>query len=135
MANVKMSDLHPDYDSWFDCWYSDKKDMLNIMYHNMMSDLDAGYNPLGDCIKRQKQMISDYEKGMEVWLASRVDTLGTSQKAQKFKNIFISNPVIRVKSCMACTSQNTKLKKHTSSMLENQRNSSCNSGHMATTML
>lgn len=73
MANVKMSDLHPDYDSWFDCWYSDKKDMLNIMYYNMTADLDAGYNPLGDCIKRQKQMIAEYEQSINDALMSFVD--------------------------------------------------------------
>ena len=73
MANVKMSDLHPDYDSWFDCWYSDKKDILSCMYHNLAADLDAGYNPLGDCIKRQRADIAAYEQSINDALMSFVN--------------------------------------------------------------
>lgn len=47
---------------WFEMWYGDCKNMLHIMYKNMASDLDNGYNPLGNSIKAQKQSIAVYEK-------------------------------------------------------------------------
>ena len=56
---TKYSDHKNEY---FEMWYSDCKNMLKIMYHNMSSDLDNGYNPLGNSIKSQKQAIVAYEQ-------------------------------------------------------------------------
>lgn len=60
------------YDSgtnWFEMWNSDKKDMIAVMYSNMNSDLDCGYNPLGKSITAQRKMIdayiSDYQKTLD----------------------------------------------------------------------
>ena len=53
---------------WFDMWYSDKKCMLSIMYQNMASDLECGYNPLGKAIREQKEMIDAYEKDISATL-------------------------------------------------------------------
>ena len=64
---IKFSDIKyfgNDGETWFDIWYSDKKSMLNIMFHNMQSDLNNGYNPLGDCIKRQLQDIERYQQNI-----------------------------------------------------------------------
>ena len=47
---------------WFEMWYSDKKWILSIMYRNMASDLDNGYNPMGKSIREQKTMIDNYEQ-------------------------------------------------------------------------
>ncbi len=52
-------------ENWFEMWFSDKKCMIAIMYSNLMSDLNAGYNPIGDIIKNQKAMIANYEKQLE----------------------------------------------------------------------
>lgn len=52
-------------ENYFDMWYSDKKNMIAIMYSNLMSDLNAGYNPIGDSIKKQEMMIDEYKKQFE----------------------------------------------------------------------
>lgn len=45
---------------WFDIWFEDKQMMVEVMHRNMSADLDAGYNPLGDSITRQRHMIKNY---------------------------------------------------------------------------
>ena len=63
MAMTKISDIKyiDSFETWFEFWYSDKKAIITCMFHNMQSDIDAGYNPMGDCIKRQLSDISNYE--------------------------------------------------------------------------
>lgn len=48
--------------NWFDLWYEDKRAILATMYKNLVSDLGAGYNPLGSSITKQKNEIAEYEK-------------------------------------------------------------------------
>jgi len=42
-------------------WEEDKSSILRIMYSNMASDLEHGYDPMGKSIQDQKAMISEYE--------------------------------------------------------------------------
>lgn len=57
-------------ETWFDIWDADKKGMISTMYRNMAADLQCGYNPLGNIIKREKQAIRDYETEYENTLDS-----------------------------------------------------------------
>ena len=50
---------------WFDIWYQDKMSIIETMMKNMQSDLDAGYNPNGQSILKQKIMIDNYRKNIE----------------------------------------------------------------------
>ena len=47
--------------NWFEIWMDDKESILNTMVQNMASDLDAGYNYFGECIKRQREIIDNYK--------------------------------------------------------------------------
>lgn len=53
------------YESWFEMWYKDKQNMLSIMVDNINADLKTGYNPLGNSIKSQIEMISAYKTDIE----------------------------------------------------------------------
>lgn len=53
---------------WFDMWYEDKKSLLETMIRNMVADIEAGYNPLGQNIKNQRNMIDRYEDEMNFQL-------------------------------------------------------------------
>ena len=56
-----FSDIkYMDYESWFECWYSDSKNILAIMYSNMNSDIKAGYDVMGNTIKKELQEIEEY---------------------------------------------------------------------------
>lgn len=46
---------------WFILWYEDKISILETMHKNLMSDLDAGYDPNGYCIKNQLADIDSYQ--------------------------------------------------------------------------
>lgn len=48
--------------NWFEMWFQDKQNMLDCMLRNMQSDLDAGYNPFGNSILRQRTEINNYKK-------------------------------------------------------------------------
>ena len=50
---------------WFELWYADCKGMIHTMHRNMVADLDAGYDPMGRCIKEQRTMISVYCERLE----------------------------------------------------------------------
>ena len=50
---------------WFQMWFEDKQSMLVTMHRNMSSDIDAGYNPCGQNIKRQREAIDEYSALMD----------------------------------------------------------------------
>ena len=52
-------------EDWFKMWFEDKQSVLVTMHRNMMSDIEAGYNPCGDCIKRQREDIQKYSDLMD----------------------------------------------------------------------
>ena len=52
-------------EDYFKMWFEDKQDMLVTMHRNMMADIEAGYNPCGDCIKRQREAIDSYSDLMD----------------------------------------------------------------------
>lgn len=45
---------------WFEMWVSDHKHIETIMYSNMTSDLENGYDVNGKSITEQKAMIEAY---------------------------------------------------------------------------
>lgn len=61
---TKFSDVKYLDTTWFEMWYSDKKNILSILYHNLNADINAGYNPLGNCIRGQREAIVNYEKSI-----------------------------------------------------------------------
>lgn len=54
-----------DRDDWFDIWFEDKKSILDTMTRNMASDLAAGYDPSGKCIREQTEGIFAYKREFE----------------------------------------------------------------------
>lgn len=55
---TKFSDIqYIGYTSWFEAWFTDKKVLIQTMIENMKADIAAGYNPAGDCIRRQSAAI------------------------------------------------------------------------------
>lgn len=50
---------------WFDIWFEDKKSIMSTMLKNMMADLDAGYNPNGHSIRKQKVNYEEYQMKFE----------------------------------------------------------------------
>lgn len=47
---------------WFTMWYEDKKSIINTMAKNIAADLEAGYNPLGQSITKQRAEMDEYIK-------------------------------------------------------------------------
>lgn len=47
---------------WISLWEMDKKSIIATMYKNMAADLECGYNPLGNCIRQQREQIAAYER-------------------------------------------------------------------------
>ena len=54
--------------NWFNLWKQDKDSILSTMRRNMTADLDAGYDPNGNCINRQKADIAVYEADIDFTL-------------------------------------------------------------------
>ena len=56
---------------WFEIWFEDEMAMLDTMTRNMVADLEAGYNPNGNCIRRQAADIENrkarFDARMEVF--------------------------------------------------------------------
>ena len=48
--------------NWFEMYCDDCDCIIRIMYKNMNSDLECGYDPLGKSITEQREMIDDYIK-------------------------------------------------------------------------
>lgn len=49
-------------------WSQDKRAIIATMHRNLTSDLNAGYNPIGDCVRKQQQAITAYTANYEVEL-------------------------------------------------------------------
>lgn len=47
---------------WFEVWEEYIQGVIRSMYRNLSADLDNGYNPLGACIRQQKELIAEYER-------------------------------------------------------------------------
>ena len=47
---------------WFEMWFEDKQMILETMKKNLVADLQAGYDPSGIIIARQKVAIEDYQR-------------------------------------------------------------------------
>ena len=47
--------------NWFEIWFSDKESILEIMIHNMIDDLEAGYDYFGKSITTQREEINAYK--------------------------------------------------------------------------
>ena len=50
-----------DRNDWFDLWFTDKTNMVNIMNRNMVADIEAGYDPMGSTIRREREEIASYK--------------------------------------------------------------------------
>ena len=48
---------------WFGIWFADRMSMLETMQRNLISDIEAGYNPNGNSVTKQKKEIENYRKG------------------------------------------------------------------------
>ncbi len=70
MAKVNTTDWE-----WFELWLADKKVILATMHKNMQSDIEAGYNVLGNSIKKQVEEIDAYRKDID----SRLDIFSTME--------------------------------------------------------
>ena len=46
---------------WFEMWLEDREAIAHCMRRNIGADIDAGYNPQGACILRQKAEAAAYE--------------------------------------------------------------------------
>ena len=47
---------------WIDLWFADKNSIVNTMQANMESDLQAGYEPDGYTIQKQRVDIETYRR-------------------------------------------------------------------------
>ena len=52
--------------NWFNIWYDDKQSMLSTMMRNMNADIEAGYNPMGNSIRRQLAQIRQYAEQFDL---------------------------------------------------------------------
>ena len=54
---------------WLEIWVQDIESIIYTMKRNLQADLDCGYNPEGDCVKRQQAEITlkelDYNDTMK----------------------------------------------------------------------
>lgn len=67
---------------WQDMWISDKRSMVETMLRNIAADIAAGYNPVGDCIKRQREELQKYEQEFDRELMALADM--TEEKAERW---------------------------------------------------
>lgn len=49
-------------DKWFEMWYNDKTSIIDTMLKNIAADIEAGYDPLGNSIKKQRKELDEYIK-------------------------------------------------------------------------
>ena len=48
-------------EGWFEIWFADRQSMIETMIRNLVSDIEAGYNPAGACIMRQNAEIAAFK--------------------------------------------------------------------------
>lgn len=53
-----------DRDDWFNVWEEDRRAMLQVMYTNLASDIDAGYSLTGNAVIKQRNLIAETEKAI-----------------------------------------------------------------------
>lgn len=51
---------------WFDIWFEDMQSIINTMIKNMQADLEAGYNPQGHCIRKQRVDIEEKQRKFDL---------------------------------------------------------------------
>lgn len=66
-TNTRYSDIQyiSGYDCWRDMWIADKRGSLATMLRNIAADLDAGYNPIGDNVRRQIEDATAYRHAVD----------------------------------------------------------------------
>lgn len=62
-----------DRTDWFDIWFMDKNNMINVMTRNMVADIEAGYNPEGATIRREREERDAYKAAFD----AQMDTFKT----------------------------------------------------------
>ena len=50
---------------WLDLWLSARESILETMRSNFSAERECGYNPMGECVLRQRLAISDYAREIE----------------------------------------------------------------------
>ena len=65
-----MSKYTDNKGEWFDMWLMDKRSIIAVMYSNLNADLEAGYNPLGNSITKQRATIDAYINEVDTHLDS-----------------------------------------------------------------
>lgn len=68
--------------NWEEMWIADKESVMATMQSNMQADLDAGYNPYGKSIVRQKLAMLKYKEEFEKQLMQFADW--TDEKTQRW---------------------------------------------------
>lgn len=57
--------------NWFEIWFEDMKSIIETMRRNMVADLEAGYNPNGFYIRKQRVEIEqkqmNFDRQMEIF--------------------------------------------------------------------
>lgn len=48
--------------NWFAIWCEDYDSLINTAVRNLYADLEAGYNPNGESIRRSREVIAEFEK-------------------------------------------------------------------------
>lgn len=54
-----------DITDWFTIWLEDKRSILATMMRNLQSDIDAGYSPDGNSVRKQGEEILAYQSKFE----------------------------------------------------------------------
>lgn len=67
---------------WQEMWINDKRSMVETMLRNIAADIAAGYNPVGDCIKNQREELRKYEEQFDRELMALADM--TEEKAERW---------------------------------------------------
>jgi hypothetical protein len=50
---------------WFQIWTEDKECIVETMWRNLEADITAGYDPLGNIVRKQLDAINDYREEMD----------------------------------------------------------------------
>lgn len=69
-------------ENWLELWFADKQSVIETMIRNMQADLDAGYNPRGGSISRQREEIDAYKAAFASKLEEFADM--TEEKVQRY---------------------------------------------------
>lgn len=67
---------------WFKIWVLDKQNMQETMRRNLVSDLKAGYDPLGKSVTQQLAIMKEYHEIYEKELMGLADM--STEKANRW---------------------------------------------------